>query len=133
MSNFGIEKQITKVQPQQRKIPRKINQVEYSKRHYKVPKNNRYQNKLKLNVAQYKMKGIQNKDNQNSLKRKFRKVGVDPQDLVVYKNPITHQNNGNGYFYVNKESNHEKTKMVKNLKKIGINVKPVKNFVEKMK
>lgn len=127
---------VKKVNPKTRKIHRKPNEVEISTRNYK-PKprrmNKPVQVNKQLNYTHYALKGIKKGENNISLKRKLQKHGVNPADVVVYKDTITHLNKGNGILSLNTNDFNLRDKQVKNLEKIGITTTPVKNYNRKMK
>lgn len=133
--NFSGKIKVKKVNPKTRKVHRKPNEVEISKRNYK-PKPRRMNKPVQvdknLKYTHYALNGIKKGENNDSLKRKLQKQGLNPVDLVVYKDPITHFNKGNGIMALNTNDFNLRDRQIKHLGKIGISTTQVKNHNRKM-
>lgn len=133
--NFSGKVKVKNVNPNTRKVNRKPNEIEISEKNY-VP-NPRRMNKpvqidKQLHYTHYQIQGINPKDDDFTLKRKLRKQGVDPADLVVLKDPITHLNKGIGVMALNTQNYDQRDKQIEKVSQLGIKTTPVKNHNRKM-
>ena len=126
---------VKKVNPKARKVHRKPNEIDISKRNY-IPKPRRMNKPVQidkeLKYTHYQISGIKTKDDDFTLRRKLRSNGVDPAELTVMKDPITHFNKGIGVMALNDQNFSNRDKQIKKLEKIGIISTPVKNHNRKM-
>lgn len=89
------------------RVAEKPNNEEISKRNYKL--NYRHMNRnvkeeKKLAPAHYEMRNVDPKYDEPTLLREMRKMGINPMDMKISHNTITHDNKAKGYFFINSDN-----------------------------
>ena len=117
----------------EKKKPRTVkpNEIEMSMRNYKVPQRHKHnKDKFEKNFKPYSLQisKVNKNLNENDIRRKLNKDGVQPTKLKLNKNTLNHQHDGKGVIVLDVSNPEKKFKVKETLKKMDIDATTVRNF-----
>ena len=118
---------------ERKKVPRteKVNEIEFSMRNYNPP--TRYFNRephfeKNLEPKSFNLSRVRPDLNEKIIRKKLNKSGVQPVKLKLEKNTISHQHKGKGMIVIEGTSRDRVDKTIGLLTRMGVDVRPAKNF-----
>ena len=109
----------------------KVNEIELSMRNYNPPArhfNREPHFEKKLTPQSFNLMRVPSELNEQSIKKRLNKSGVQPIKLKLEKNTISHQHKGKGMIVIEGSDQKRVQKTMGLLTRMGVDIRPAKNF-----